>query len=191
MHPEFENDIKSTVNTLVAGGVVLYPTDTIWGLGCDPYDVTAINKIFTIKQRPREKSFIILLAEARDILKHVAAPHPDIIDIVRSFTSPTTVVYGDALGFPEELLHHTGSLGIRVTTDPFCKALIKRFGKPLVSTSANISGVPSPQHFGDVSEAILQGVDYTVRYRQDDLTPAQPSRIIRIKDDGSQDVIRG
>lgn len=191
MASDFETDVKNALLALNSGGIILYPTDTIWGLGCDPYDVKALNKIYDIKRRPRNKSFIILLAEPRDVLQHVAAPHPDIIDIVQDFDRPTTIVYDDALGFPDELLHHDGSLGIRVTTDPFCKALIKRWGKPLVSTSANISGEPSPAHFGEVSADVINNVDYVVTHRQDDTTPVQPSRIIKIKDDGTADVIRG
>lgn len=187
---DYENDIKQAVTTLNAGGVILYPTDTIWGLGCDPYNVAALDKIYSIKQRPREKSFIVLLADARDILQYVAAPPPDIIDIVNSFDIPTTVIYGGILGLPDELLHNSGTLAIRVTTDPFCKALIKRWGKPLVSTSANISGDPSAATYTEVSEAIREGVDYTVRHRQIDTTPAQASRIVKISDEGEVTILR-
>lgn len=186
----YENDIKQAITTLGAGGVILYPTDTIWGLGCDPFDTAALDKIYSIKQRPREKSFIILLAEARDILQYVAAPPPDIIDIVSSFDTPTTVVYEGILDLPEEILHSSGTLAIRVTTDPFCKSLIKRWGKPLVSTSANISGDPSPAHYNEVSKVVREGVDYRVQYMQRDTTPAQASRIVKISDDGAIEVLR-
>lgn len=187
----FEQDIKNAAHILQTGGVILYPTDTIWGLGCNALDDAAVEKVIAIKQRPKEKSLIVLLADARDILKYVAAPHPDIIDIVNSFDRPTTVVYDGALDFPGNVVHDDGSIGIRVTSDPFCKALIKRYGKPIVSTSANISGAPPAPFYAQVSEEIKNRVDYTVRYRQDDMTAAQPSRIVKVNDDGSLHIIRG
>ena len=187
----FEEDVKKATECLKTGGIVLYPTDTIWGLGCNPFDEKAVERLFAVKNRPKEKSLVILLAEARDIIQYVAAPHPDIIDIVSSFTTPTTVIYDGALGFPDNVAHADGSIAIRVTTDPFCKALIKRWGKPLVSTSANLSGEPSPANFSMVSHAIRNNVDYIVEHRQDDTEPAQPSRIVKINDDGTLDIIRG
>lgn len=187
----FEDDVKKAVVSINNGGVILYPTDTIWGLGCDALNEAVIEKVFDIKKRSKDKSLLILLAEARDILQYVASPHPDIIDIINSFETPTTVIYDGALGFPDDVVHEDGSIGIRVTTDPFCKALIKRLGKPLISTSANVSGAPSPQTFAEVSDDIKNNVDYVVQYRQDDTTKAQPSRIVKINDDGSLNIIRG
>jgi L-threonylcarbamoyladenylate synthase len=187
----FENDIKKAVAAIANSGVVLYPTDTVWGLGCNALNEIAVNKVFTIKNRPKEKSMIVLLADARDILQYVAAPHPDIIDIVQSFTTPTTVIYQHALGFPDNVVHEDGSVGIRVTSDPFCKALIKRLGKPLISTSANLSGTPTARLFTDIDMRIIKAVDYVVEYRQTDNTAAQPSRIVTINDDGSLNIIRG
>lgn len=187
----FEDDVKAASVSVSGGGVILYPTDTIWGLGCDALNVAALEKIYNLKRRPQNKSFIILLAEARDILQYVAAPHPDIINIVQSFAVPTTVIYDNALGFPDELVHDSGSVAIRVVNEPFCKSLIKRIGTPLVSTSANISGEPSAPTFADVSKEIVDGVDYVVKYRQDDTTPAAASRIVSINDDGSLNIIRG
>lgn len=187
----FEEDVKSCMHVLEQAGVILYPTDTIWGLGCDALNEAAVDKVFAIKNRPKEKSLIVLLADARDILQYVAAPHPDVIDIVNSFDRPTTVVYDGAIGFPGNVVYEDGSIAIRVTTDPFCKALIKRLGKPIVSTSANISGAPSALLYAQVSDEIKKAVDYTVQYRQNDTTPAQPSCIVKIKDDGSLDIIRG
>lgn len=187
----FEDDIKNATYVLQAGGTILYPTDTIWGLGCNALDKAAVDKVIAIKQRPKEKSLIVLLADARDILQYVAAPHPDIIDIVNSFDRPTTVVCDGALGFPDNVVHEDGSIGIRITTDPFCKALIKRFGKPIVSTSANISGAPPAPYYTQVSDEIKNAVDYTVQYRQDDMATAQPSRIVKINEDGSLHIIRG
>lgn len=186
----FEQDIKHCVDIINKGGVILYPTDTIWGLGCNALDKDAVNKVFDIKHRPTNKSLIILLAEAKDILQYIAAPPPDIIDIVENFERPTTVIYNGALGFPDNVVSEDGSIAIRVTKDPFCKALIKRMQKPLVSTSANISGMPHPIFFKDMSEDILSNVDYIVEYRRNDTTETPPSRIIRIDDEGNTEIIR-
>jgi L-threonylcarbamoyladenylate synthase len=187
----FEHDIKKSISTLNNSGLILYPTDTVWGLGCDATDEAAIEKIFVLKDRPKEKSMIVLLAEAKDLFQYVAAPHPDIIDIVESFDTPTTVIYEGALGLPDNLVAEDGSIGIRVTNDPFCKALIKRLQKPLVSTSANLSGQPTPAFYNAINDVIKNGVDYVVEHRRDDNTPRQSSRIVRIQDDGSLQILRG
>lgn len=186
----FEDDIKNSIKALEQGGTILYPTDTVWGIGCNALDENAINRVFELKQRPGDKSLIVLLAEARDILKYVAAPHPDIIDIVEGFEVPTTVVYEGALGFPENAVHQDGTIAIRITGDPFCKALIKRYQKPIVSTSANLSGKPTPGVFAEVTGEIKNGADYVVRYRQDDHERKASSRLVRINDDGSLDILR-
>ena len=188
---DFEEDIKACMQVLQHDGVILYPTDTVWGLGCDALSANAVERIFDIKQRPKEKSMIVLLAEARDVLQYVAAPHPDIIAIIEGFTQPTTVIYENGLGFPPGVPAGDGSIAIRVTDDPFCKALIKRFRGPIVSTSANISGEPTPNIFPMVSPSIAERVGYVVRYRQDDDTINRPSRIVRINDDGEIELVRG
>ncbi len=188
---DIESDIKNCVATLQQGGTILYPTDTVWGLGCDALNEAAVEKIFAIKQRPKEKSMIILLADARDVLQYVAAPPPDIIAIIESFERPTTVIYNGALGFPDNVVNKDGSIAIRVTTDPFCKALIKRFRRPLISTSANISGQPTPSIYSMIDNAIITGTDYVVTHRQKDNTIAAPSRIIRVNDEGEMEIIRG
>lgn len=187
---DFANDIKASVATLTDGGTILYPTDTVWGLGCDATDARAVDRLYELKRRPRHKSLIIFLAEARDILRYVAAPPPDIIAIVEAFDRPTTVIFDHALGLAENALSEDGSVGIRIPQDPFCKALLKRFGKPIISTSANFSGAPTAAAFHEIDPALRQVVDYVVRYRQDDAVSKQPSRIVRIDDEGHQEVIR-
>jgi len=187
---DYADDIKACIAALQTGGTILYPTDTIWGIGCDARDEAAVEKVFAIKRRPREKSLIILLAEARDILQFVAAPPPDIIDVVESFTSATTVILPGAIHLAANAIADDGSVAIRVPQDPFCKALLKRFGHPLISTSANLSGAPTPPHFQAIDPAIVTGVDYVVRYRQNDRIERKPSRIVRISDDGAVSVIR-
>ncbi len=187
---DFENDIKNCISTLQTGGTILYPTDTVWGIGCDALNEAAIDKVFTIKERPKEKSLIILLADARDIIQYVAAPPPDIIEMLEGFDRPTTVIYEHALGFPDNAIHEDGSIAIRVTEDPFCKAVIKRLRRPIVSTSANLSGNPTPATFSEVAQEIKGRVDYIVNYRQSDNNRAAPSRLIRIADDGSMEILR-
>lgn len=187
---DFENDVTASLQVLRSGGLVLYPTDTIWGIGCDATDEEAVKKVFALKQRPEAKSLVILLADVRDLLKYVAHPSPDIADIIAGFDRPTTVIYEGALGLAPNVINADGTVAIRIVKDTFCRHLIKRLRKPLVSTSANISGHPSPASFRDVDAAIKDGVDYVVNYRQDDTTPATPSRIIKLMKDGSVQVIR-
>lgn len=182
---DFESDIKQCVQVLQRGGLILYPTDTVWGIGCDAMNEAAVDKIFALKNRPPEKSMIVLLADARDILQYVAAPPPDIIAIAESFEQPTTVVYEHALGFADNAIATDDSIGIRVTSDAFCKALIKRFRGPIISTSANLSGAPTPAIFRDIDPVIVGGVDYVVYYRQDDAQVTAPSRIVRVDDNGN------
>ena len=187
---DYENDIKNCVAILEQGGTILYPTDTIWGIGSDALNEKAVDEVYQLKQRPAEKSLIVLLADARDILQYVASPHPDIIAIVESFDKPTTVIYDGALGFPDNVVNKDGSIGIRVTNDEFCRALIKRFRKPIVSTSANLSGQPGADLFNKIDTTIISGADYVVQYRQDDTVVRQPSRLVRIEEDGSLDILR-
>lgn len=185
------SEVKIATEVIEEGGLILYPTDTIWGIGCDALNETAISKIFKLKNRADSKSLIILLAEAKDLFKFVANPHPDIISIVQSFEHPTTVIYDQAIGLPSSLISSDGSIAIRVTKDPFCKSLIKRMKKPLVSTSANISGNPSPKGFTTVNTEIKKGVDYIVKHRQEEsYQELKPSTIIRIHANGSFEKIR-
>ncbi len=188
---DFENDIKNCISALQKGGTILYPTDTVWGLGCDAMNPAAVEKVFALKNRPKEKSMIVLLADARDVIQFVAAPHPDIIAIIENFDRPTTVIFDDALGFPDNVVNRDGSIAIRVTTDPFCKALIKRFRGAVVSTSANISGAPTPSIFRMIDSNIEATADYVVKFRQDDEAIATPSRIVRILENGEMNIIRG
>lgn len=187
---DFENDVTASLQVLRSGGLILYPTDTIWGIGCDATDEEAVKKVFALKQRPEAKSLVILLADVRDLLKYVAHPNPDIADMIAGFDRPTTVIYEGALDLAPNVINSDGTVAIRIVKDTFCRHLIKRLRKPLVSTSANISGHPSPASFRDVDAAIKEGVDYVVNYRQDDTTPAAPSRIIKLLKDGSVQVIR-
>lgn len=187
----FESEVEKALDVLRKGGVILYPTDTIWGIGCDATNAQAVRRIYGIKNREDSKSMIILLADERDVLQYVAAPDPAVFDFIEEQTRPTTIIFEHAVGLPDNLVADNGSIAIRVGKDEFCKHLIKRLRKPIVSTSANISGKPSPKFFGEVSEEIKNAVDYVVQWRQDDETPSQPSQIIKWNNDGSRTVIRG
>ncbi|MFN8290786.1 MAG: L-threonylcarbamoyladenylate synthase [Chitinophagaceae bacterium] len=185
----FEQDIEKCLAVLRTGGLILYPTDTVWGIGCDATNEKAVERVYALKQRADSKALIVLVADERDILHYTAAPDLAVFDYLQTAAKPTTVIYEGAIGLAGNLAAPDGSIGIRICADVFCKNLIRRFRKPLVSTSANISGEPAPGIFSAISEPVKQGVDYIVRYRQDDNNPAQPSSVIRW-DNGKVVVLR-
>jgi len=187
---EFLHDIEECLRVLQSGGLILYPTDTIWGIGCDATNPSAVEKIFRLKKRSDKKAMIILVADEKDILKYVTQPDLKVFDYIKDIKKPTTFIYEGGIGIADNLVNEDGSIAIRIIDEIFCKTLIKRFRKPVVSTSANISGYPSPLVFGDIDAIIKNGVDYTVQYRQDDLSPAKPSSIIKWNNDGSFIIIR-
>jgi len=187
----FETEVEKALAILRAGGVILYPTDTIWGIGCDATNEKAVHLIYEIKKREDSKSMIILVADERDVLQYVAAPDPNVFDFIEEQTRPVTIIFEHALGLPDNLVAEDGSVAIRIVGDEFCRHLIKRLRKPIVSTSANISGQPSPKNFSEVSDEIKTVVSHIVKWRQDDTTFAQPSQIIKWNNDGTRTVIRG
>ena len=174
----FLNDIDQCLRILKEGGIILYPTDTVWGIGCDATNEKAVNKIIHLKQRRDNKSFVVLVAEEKDILTYTASPDLSLFEYLQTLAKPTTVIYEHALGLAENLLAHDGSVAIRICKEDFCYHLIKRFRKPIVSTSANISGSPLAENFSGISELIKNGVDYVVSWRQSDPVKAAPSSII-------------
>ncbi|TCJ16572.1 threonylcarbamoyl-AMP synthase [Flaviaesturariibacter flavus] len=186
----FNSEIEAALAALRRGGTLLYPTDTVWGLGCDARNAEAVSRIYTIKRRPDSKSLIVLASSARDILELVAAPDPEALAFMEVQERPTTVIFSDAIGLPGNLIAEDGSIAIRIVRDPFCRHLVRRLGGPIVSTSANISGEPAAPFFKDISEPIRTGVDHIVRWRQDDETPAQPSMIVKWIGGGKYEVIR-
>ena len=185
----FESDLEQSLKVLHNGGVILYPTDTVWGLGCDATNAAAVEKIFNIKNRPSSKSLVILVADERAILQYTAAVDLEVFNYLDKEIRPTTVIYNNAIGLAENVQAEDGSVAIRICKEDFCKHLIKRFRKPIVSTSANLSGELSPTIFKEVSKDIISLVDYTVEFRQDDETAADPSQIIRWEN-GSVVIIR-
>ena len=175
----FEKDIEKCLEALKKGGLILYPTDTVWGIGCDATNGEAVEKAYKLKKRSDQKAMIVLVADEKDIMQHVAAPDLTLFDYLNKTTKPTTVVYEGALGFADNIVAKDGSIAIRICKDEFCRQLIKRFRKPIVSTSANISGMPAPGIFKEISDEIKNGVDYIVQHKQHDETPAQPSSLIK------------
>jgi L-threonylcarbamoyladenylate synthase len=175
----FENDILRCLGVLKEGGTILYPTDTIWGIGCDATNQDAVKKVYSLKRRRGEKSMIVLVANEKEILKYVAQPDLSVFDYLETTQNPTTVIYDGAIGLADNLINKDGSIAIRVCKEEFCRHLIRRFRKPIVSTSANISGEPSPKNFSEISKEIRVNVDHIVQYRQDDKIPAAPSSLIK------------
>lgn len=186
----FENDIEECINVLEKGGLILYPTDTVWGIGCDATNAFAVAKIYALKKRSDEKSMVVLLADENEIINYVTQPDPKIYDFIKGIHKPTTFIYEGGIGLADNMIQSDGTIAIRIASDSFCKQLINQFGKPVVSTSANISGYPPPAFFEDIDIEIKSGVDYIVQHRQDDLTAAIPSAIVKLNADGSLTIIR-
>ncbi len=186
---DFENDIEQCLRVLHTGGLILYPTDTVWGIGCDATNANAVEKIYKLKKRTDEKAMIVLVADEKEVLKYTAGPDLQVFDYLEKLIKPTTVIYEGAIGLAENLINKDGSIAIRICREIFCRQLIKRFRKPIVSTSANISGLPPAQNFSAVAADIKKGVDYIVQYRQDDDTIAEPSSLIKWTN-GTPTVIR-
>lgn len=190
MIKEYEQDVVVCTDVLKLDGVILYPTDTIWGIGCDATSESAIHKIFAIKHREPQKSVVLLMTDVKQLSNYIASSIPDLETWLTQFTEPTTVVYPNAINLPKQVLAEDGSVAVRITKDPFCRSLIKRFRKPIVSTSANISGEPSPIHFHLISPNILREVDYVVHHRQHDIATRPESRIVKMMPDGTYTVLR-
>lgn len=174
-----EEDIACALDSLKNGGIILYPTDTVWGIGCDATNAVAVAKIFALKKRADTKSMIVLVPEEQWILNYVSAPAPTVVDYIKGISKPTTVIYDHAKNLANNLVAVDGSIAIRVCKANFAFQLMKAFGKPIVSTSANISGLPTPMCFKDISIDILEGVDYVVKTEQEDTALKQPSAIVK------------
>ena len=190
MPEDFSHDIEQCIVTLREGGVILYPTDTLWGIGCDATNAKAVERILQLKRRPDEKAMIVLVADEKDVLKYVAHADLRVFDYLHQNPKPVTVVYEGAIGLADNLIGKDGTVAIRICNDIFCKHLIKRLRKPIVSTSANISGAPFPKLFAEITGEIKNAVDYIVKYRQDDKTIAEPSSVVRWNKDASVTVLR-
>lgn len=186
----FKNDLEQCLTVLENGGIILYPTDTVWGIGCDATNEIAVAKIYALKNRIESKSMIILLAEESEILQYTSPQTNQIFDYLKGIHKPVTVIYPNAKNLAKNIVNSDGTVGIRIAKDDFCKELINSFGKPIVSTSANVSGYPTPGLFCDIDVLIKSGVDYIVHYRQNDDEPKSPSTIIKINEVGNIEIIR-
>ena len=186
----FQEDLNNALDCLLKGGLILYPTDTIWGIGCDARNSNAVKRIYELKKRDDSKSMLVL-TDSADSLKNLVEDVPPIAMTLIEFSeNPLTIIYERAKNVADELLASDGSLGIRVTSESFTRELCKRLGGSLVSTSANVSGEKSPASFQEISEEIKQGVDYIVKYRQNDNAQQKPSSIIKIGKEGVFKILR-
>lgn len=183
-------EIKKACEVLQAGGLILYPTDTIWGIGCDATNEEAVRKVYELKKRMDNKA-VLVLTDSTAKLNMYVSDIPDIAwDLIEVADKPLTIIYANAKNLAPNLLGEDGSVGIRITKEDFSRRLCERFRKPLVSTSANISGESAPKNFQEISDIIKNGVDYIVKYRQDDMSQAKPSNIIKLGDGGVIQIIR-
>ena len=183
-------DLKKACDVLRRGGLILYPTDTIWGIGCDATNEEAVRRVYALKQRTAHKAMLILIDSPAKLNGYVSEI-PDIAwDLIDVADKHLTIIYPNAKNLVFSLLGEDGSVGIRITSERFSNGLCKLFRKPLVSTSANISGLPSPGLFAEIAEAVKNGVDYIVRYRQHEILRTQPSGIIKLNENGSINIIR-
>ena len=183
-------DKKNACEVMQAGGIILYPTDTIWGIGCDATNEEAVRRVYELKRRIDNKAVLVLTDSTAKLNMYVSEV-PDIAwDLIEVTGTPLTIIYSQAKNLASNLLGEDGSIGIRVTNEEFSHKLCERFRKPIVSTSANISGEPSPANFQEISEEIKKGVDYIVNYRQEDMSKAKPSHIIKLGNGGVFQIIR-
>lgn len=185
-----QDDIEAAVNVLRGGGVILYPTDTVWGLGCDACNDDAVARLFDIKHRPSAKSMLLLVSDMDMVSRHVASVPDAAKHILTDAKRPTTIIYDGASGISPLLLAEDGSVGMRIPDLDFCTELCIRLGNPLVSTSANISGQPTPTTFAQIGRQIIDAVDYVCETGRAGRPQMQPSDIIKVSADGTVTNIR-
>jgi L-threonylcarbamoyladenylate synthase len=183
-------DIEAALAVLQKGAIILYPTDTIWGIGCDACNEEAVKRIYAIKNRIDTKSMLVLMENPALLDRYVDEVPEIAFDLIELTEKPLTIVFDGAKNLAKNLIAEDGSIGIRITTEAFSSELIRRFKRPIVSTSANISGKQSPAFFDEIDQEIITSVDYVVKYRQDDLQKAIPSSIIKLGKGGEIKIIR-
>lgn len=186
----FEEDIKNAVDTLKRGGVILYPTDTVWGIGCDATNAKAVQRVYDIKRRADSKALIVLLGSRNDLYRYVDEVPDVAMELLDVSVRPTTVIYDRGINMAENVTAADGSVAIRVSSDRYCRELCRGLRRPLVSTSANISGQPAPAIFREITPDIVNAVDYVAEYRRGDNSRALPSIIIKISADSTFKIIR-
>ncbi|MDP5045348.1 MAG: L-threonylcarbamoyladenylate synthase [Leeuwenhoekiella sp.] len=183
------DEVNESITVLKRGGLLLYPTDTVWGIGCDATNADAVDKIFALKKRAESKSLICLVSDFKMLNQYIENIPEIAYSILKYAEQPTTIIYDDPIRVAENLIAEDNTLGIRVVEDGFCKALIKKLGKPLVSTSANISGEKTPMRFPEISKPILEGVDYIVNLQRKHKS-TKSSTIIKLKNNGQVEILR-
>lgn len=190
MNEKIREEIKKACEVLQRGGVILYPTDTVWGIGCDATNEEAVKRVYEIKRRADSKAMLVLVDSDVKVDFYVKDVPEVAWDLIQYATKPLTVIYDDARNLAPNLIGEDGSVGIRVTSEEFSKQLCFRFRKAIVSTSANISGQPAPASFSEIQDEIKQAVDYIVEYRQDEPAGAKPSSILKLGKGGVIKIIR-
>ncbi len=183
-------EIAKAIEVLKSGGTILYPTDTIWGIGCDATNEQAVKKVQELKGRIASKSLIILLDNENKLGGYVREVPEIAYDLIEYAEKPLTIIYSGAKNLAPNVINEDGSIGIRIVKYPFCEQLIQRFRLPIVSTSANTSGNPAPKNFADIEEDVLNGVDYVVNWEQYDMAEKTPSTIMKLEPDGRFSFIR-
>ncbi|MCH5330233.1 MAG: threonylcarbamoyl-AMP synthase [Alistipes sp.] len=186
----FENNLTAAVETLRKGGVILYPTDTVWGLGCDAANNDAVARIYEIKKSQNKKSMLVLCADADMTVRYVDKAPAIAFEVMELATSPLTAILPGAHGLADNLIPEEGTLGVRIPDHEFCQRLLRKFGRPIVSTSANISGCDTPKTLADIEQQIIQSVDFTVDPRCEGHSTRKPSSIIAFGTGGEIKIIR-
>jgi len=186
----FNADIEKCLAFLRAGKIILYPTDTIWGIGCDATNEKAVERVFEVKNRKESKNMIVLVSDEGMLNRFVKDIPAQAWDLIEVSDTPITIIYEAGRGFARNILSEEGSVGVRLVRDEFCQQLIHKFGKPITSTSANISGAGAPKKFSEISSEIISQIDYVVNWRQDEITNTKASSIIKLKANGEFQIIR-
>ncbi len=186
----FEKEINKAVEVLKKGGVIVYPTDTIWGIGCDATNEKAVKKIYELKKRQEQKTMIVLICKKESLSKLIEDVPPLAFDLIDSWEKPLTIIYDGAKNLAKNLIREDKSVAVRVSKDEFSRRVIEQLGKPLVSTSANKSGEKAPLFFSEIQEDILTGADYVVNLYHDSMNEVKASTIIRLHNNGNFEVIR-
>lgn len=185
-----KDEVNKALEILKSGGIILYPTDTVWGIGCDATNETAVKKIAALKGRAESKSLIILLENANRLDSYVSEVPEIAYDLIEYAENPLTIIFSGAKNLAESVINSDGSVGIRIVRHPFCEQLIQRFRKPIVSTSANLSGESTPKTFAQINDKILNKVDYVVDVEQYETEEKKPSTIMKLEADGRFSFIR-
>lgn len=188
-----KEDLQEALRVLRAGGIIVYPTDTVWGIGCDATNAEAVKRIYALKEREDSKSMLVLIDSAAKLDYYVEVPETAemLLEATnKEETKPMTIIYPKARHLAENLVAEDGSIGIRITDEAFSKALCAQLKRPIVSTSANISGHPTAHFFHEIEKAVLGGADYVCHFRREDETPHEPSAIIKVNSDGTFRIIR-